>query len=166
MSSTTKCVRCEGKTRDGTRCRRKASCKVNCKDYCWQHAEDYKRSRGCSPRSSNNKNMLKSALRKKSSPRKKQPVRYDANIPETSKDTRETGSKGRVPSKEYRAFKERCNRYQKDCDAFARAYEKESARSKRSPATKRFYRRCSQRVMCPDPYREAEVERLLKMASL
>lgn len=42
------CPRCEGKTLDNTRCRRKASCRIQCINFCWQHAENYKnKSVGC-----------------------------------------------------------------------------------------------------------------------
>ena len=41
------CRECRGNTLRGTRCGRYASCRVGCKYYCWQHADDYVTKEGC-----------------------------------------------------------------------------------------------------------------------
>lgn len=43
-----RCVRCDGKTQDGSRCKRPASCRIQCNNLCWQHAETWKHGSGCS----------------------------------------------------------------------------------------------------------------------
>jgi hypothetical protein len=38
MNSTTRCLQCEALRKDGARCKRKISCRIGNKHYCWQHA--------------------------------------------------------------------------------------------------------------------------------
>lgn len=70
------CARCEGKTKDGKRCQRQASCRINCTNYCWQHAKSYKhvaRKRKSSPRGACHlTSKRKSSSRRKSSAEKRQ----------------------------------------------------------------------------------------------
>lgn len=41
------CKRCEGISKYGSPCKRKASCQVDCYDFCWQHAEKWNKTKGC-----------------------------------------------------------------------------------------------------------------------
>ena len=41
------CKYCQGKSKDGSPCKRKASCHVDCYDFCWQHAEKWNQTKGC-----------------------------------------------------------------------------------------------------------------------
>jgi len=142
-----RCIRCEGNTKAGPRCKRKASCRIQCQNLCWQHADDYKRSRGCSSK------RRKSPTRRRKSPKKKG-VRFSASTKtKAGRYITEASYSRRVPSKELQDFWKKCDKYENNCDQFKRDFQNESARSKRAPATRRFYTRCAQRAMCEDPYR-------------
>ncbi len=41
------CKRCQHISSDGDQCKRKASCHVDCYDFCWQHAEKWSQTKGC-----------------------------------------------------------------------------------------------------------------------
>ena len=41
------CKRCQHISTDGDQCKRKASCHVDCYDFCWQHAEKWSQTKGC-----------------------------------------------------------------------------------------------------------------------
>jgi len=41
------CKRCQGRSKDGSPCKRKASCEVDCHIFCWQHAEKWSKTKGC-----------------------------------------------------------------------------------------------------------------------
>lgn len=68
------CKRCAGKTVDGTKCKRPASCRVNCTDMCWQHAKSYKSGspRGMCVKPSSSRRRSPQA---KKSPKRKSPKR-------------------------------------------------------------------------------------------
>ena len=49
------CRKCQGITSKGVQCTRYASCRVGCKYYCWQHANNYVPKVGCPKKKSSKK---------------------------------------------------------------------------------------------------------------
>ena len=65
------CRKCQGITAKGTACTRYASCRIGCKYFCWQHADNYVKRQGCpkkkkSPKKSSRKKSSKKSSGKKS----------------------------------------------------------------------------------------------------
>ncbi len=61
------CRKCQGVTAKGTPCSRYASCRIGCKYFCWQHADNYVAKVGCPKRKASPK---KTSAKKKTSKQK------------------------------------------------------------------------------------------------
>ena len=63
---TADCKQCRAKNEEGVQCGRKASCKVGCRYYCWQHSKSYEKGKGCvrKPRDSTKKSTGKATKKK------------------------------------------------------------------------------------------------------
>ena len=68
------CKKCQGSTSKGLPCKRAASCRVGCKYFCWQHADNYSRKAGCSKKTSSSKESLSKKKPVKKGSGKKKPV--------------------------------------------------------------------------------------------
>lgn len=51
------CRKCQGITARGTPCSRYASCRIGCKYFCWQHADNYVAKVGCPKKKTSKKKI-------------------------------------------------------------------------------------------------------------
>ncbi len=65
------CRKCQGITAKGIPCSRYASCRIGCKHFCWQHADNYVDKVGCPRKRTSSKKKTSSKGRKKPASRQK-----------------------------------------------------------------------------------------------